>query len=186
MSSPVDFRFLDEGLGGDKNKKRKRLDENEEAEEVMKRVQEDFKPMETEHEILPSAKRLAVGEEGSIRPAYGRPTFDGVIAGKVSGRKWKEAKTARTSSIKVSHRRSTLEQRNKLKQIDKAYKERKHELKEQIRLHKVEKRRRIEESKKRKKENELKSGMIVQKITNPKTLKKMSKKQRKLLRAVAD
>ena len=87
----------------------------------------------------------------------------------------------------MSHKRTTFEERSKAKEISKAYKERISELKEQIRANKVEKRKKKEEHEKRKKENELKSGMKLQKITNPKTLKKMSKsKKKKLIRVVPD
>ncbi|GLJ37425.1 hypothetical protein SUGI_0760330 [Cryptomeria japonica] len=38
----------------------------------------------------PSAKHAAITAEGQEKPVYGKPTYDGVIAGKVSGRKWKQ------------------------------------------------------------------------------------------------
>ena len=51
----------------------------------------------------------------------------------------------------------------------------------------MEKRKQREEREKKKQENILKSGTKVQKITNPKTLKKIAKsKQRKLLKVVSD
>jgi len=115
------------------------------------------------------------------KPAYGRPTYDGVMAGKVSGRKWKMVKSTRASALKQVGRKTTLEERNREKEVKRAYKERMTELKEQIRTNKVEKRKKTEERVRMKKENELR-GQGVQKVTNPKTLKKMSKKQRKLLR----
>jgi len=170
MACTLDFRSLDEGLGGERNK-RKRSADNEIAMEIEQ----------------PSAKRSAVAVEGQDKPVYGKPSYDGVIAGKVSGRKWKQAKATRASSLKVSHKRNTFEERSRAKEIKKAYKGRMSELKEQIRLNKVEKRKKKEELEKRKKENELKSGMKLQKITNPKTLKKLSKsKKKKLLMVVPD
>lgn len=170
MACTLDFRSLDEGLGGERNKRKRSADHET--------------PMEVEQ---PSAKRSAIAVEGQDKPVYGKPTYDGVIAGKVSGRKWKQAKTTRASALKVSHKRTTFEERSRAKEITKAYKERITELKEQIRVNKVEKRKKKEELVKRKKENELRSGMKLQKITNPKTLKKMSKsKKKKLLRVVPD
>jgi hypothetical protein len=78
-----------------------------------------------------------------------------------------------------------LEVKKRLREAKRAFKDRMSELKEQIRSNKVEKRRKVEERKRIKKENELKSTPV-QKITNPKTLKKMSKKQRNMLRRVSD
>ena len=72
------------------------------------------------------------------KPVYGRPTYDGVIAGKVSGRKWKANKTTRASALKQVGRKSTLEERNREKEVKRAYKERMTDLKEQIRTNKVE------------------------------------------------
>ncbi|KAL1540021.1 hypothetical protein AAHA92_24436 [Salvia divinorum] len=102
---------------------------------------------------------------------FGKPTYDGVIAGKVSGKRWKEVQTQRVSSVQVK-KRTTAEQRSREKEI-----------KEEIQQNKQEKRRLHEEMEKKKKENILKSGTKLQKITNPDTLKKIAKsKQRKLLK----
>jgi rRNA-processing protein CGR1 len=87
----------------------------------------------------------------------------------------------------VSKRGTRYEERAREKEIKKAYRERKNELKEEIRKNKVEKRKMREEREKRKQENILKSGTKLQKITNPKTLKKIAKsKDRKLLKVVPD
>lgn len=183
MASQLDFRSLDEGLGGQRNK-RKRASSKQEEDGY---GEEETQTMDVEEEgLLPSAKRPAIASHGEGRPVFGRPTYDGVIAGKVSGRKWKNPKSARTSSIKISHKRSTLEQRNLQREVTKAYKERMCELKEQIRQNKISKRKAQEERVKRKKENEARTGTVYQKITNPKKLKKMSKKQKKLLRVVPE
>lgn len=175
MASQLDFRSLDEGLGG-QHRKRKR--ENPPL--------PDFhgcpSSMDLDHH-LPSPKRPALGSD---RPSFGRPTFDGVVAGKVSGRKWKLPKTSRASSMKISHNKPTLEQRTVQKRIKKAYQERKAELKEQIRQNKINKRKQKEEREKRKKENELRTGTVYQKISNPQKLKKMSKKQKKSLRVIPE
>ncbi|KAK4734706.1 hypothetical protein R3W88_008967 [Solanum pinnatisectum] len=118
----------------------------------------------------------------AVPSVLGRPTYDGVIAGRVSGRNWKQPRKP-----KVSVKGKSLEQRTKEKEIKKAYKERINEVKEEIRQNKVEKRKQREEREKKKQENILKSGTKVQKITNPKTLKKISKsKQRKLLKVGSD
>ena len=52
-------------------------------------------------------------------------------------------------------------------------------LKETIRQNKVDKRKKREEHEKKKKENILRSGTKLQKITNPKTLKKIGKSKHK-------
>lgn len=174
MASTIDFRHLDEGLGGAK-RKRKRAEEEEAAEAAA------LEAMDAAEETRHASKRAAVAGNDENKPAYGRPTYDGVLAGKVSGRKWKVNKTTRTSALKQVGRKTTLEERNREKEVKRAYKERMAELKEQIRSNKVEKRKKTEERVRMKKENELR-GQGVQKVTNPKTLKKMSKKQRKLLR----
>ncbi|KAK8962111.1 hypothetical protein KSP40_PGU011182 [Platanthera guangdongensis] len=120
-------------------------------------------------------------------PVFGRPTYDGVIAGKVSGRKWKQTRTQRASASHISRRGTSLEFRIKEKELKRAFKQRKDELKEEIRKNKEDKRKRREEREKKKEENILRSGTKFQKITNPKTLKKIAKsKQRKLLKLVPD
>ncbi|KAI5081419.1 hypothetical protein GOP47_0004602 [Adiantum capillus-veneris] len=179
MASQLDFRRLDEGLGGQRSK-RKRA-----AEETQEEGGGDGGDMEIE-DVTPSAKRPAIAGDGDDRPVFGRPTYDGTIAGKVSGRKWKNPKSARTSSIKVSLKKPSLEQRNQQREIKKAYKERMGELKEQIRQNKISKRKAKEEREKRKKENEARTGTVYQKITNSKKLKNMSKKQKKLLRVLPE
>lgn len=136
----------------------------------------------------PPAKRAALPSlSDPEKPAFGRPTYDGVIAGKASGRKWKQARTQRASAALVSRRGKTMELRAKEKEMKRAYKERMNELKEEIRLNKVEKRKKREEREKKKQENILRTGTKLQKITNPKTLKKIAKsKQKKLLKVVPD
>nr|XP_043632830.1 nucleolar protein 58 [Erigeron canadensis] len=182
MACTIDFRRLDEGFGG-KTFKRKRAEQQLEIDAAME--------IETEPEIdtQSSAKRQAVSSaEDPNRPIFGKPTYDGVIAGRVSGRKWKEPRTKRSSAVRVSLKKSTFEERAKNKEVKKAYKERMTELKEEIRKNKVEKREKKKEREKRKEENILKSGMKLQKITNPKTLKKIaqSKNKKKLLKVVPD
>ncbi len=175
MASTVDFRYLDEGCGGQKNKRKR---EEEEEEDVEGGVGEAM-------DIQQPNKRAGVAKGGEDKLVYGRPTFDGVMSRKVSGRKWKATTTSRTSALKVVGRKTTLEVKKRLREAKRAFKDRMSELKEQIRSNKVEKRRKVEERKRIKKENELKSTPV-QKITNPKTLKKMSKKQRNMLRRVSD
>ncbi|OIT37940.1 PREDICTED: coiled-coil domain-containing protein 86 [Nicotiana attenuata] len=183
MACTVDFRCLDEGFGG-KTYKRKRAEK-----ELGYGLEDGEAAMEVEEENpAPASKRQAVpSEEDPNKPVLGRPTYDGVIAGRVSGRNWKQPRKHRSSAAKVSVKGKPLEQRIKEKEIKKAYKERMNELKEEIRQNKVDKRKQREERDKRKQENILKSGTKVQKITNPKTLKKIAKsKQRKQLKVVSD
>lgn len=185
MACTIDFRNLDEGLGG-KTLKRKRAEE--EAEKLQSLNPIDESSMELDVDTNSSSKRFAVASAADPnKPVYGAPTYDGVIAGKASGRSWKDVRTRRSSTIHVSRKGTTAEQRSKDKEIKKAYRERMNELKEEIRSHKVEKRKHKEEREKRKQENILKSGSRLQKITNPKTLKKLAKSsKRKLLKVVPD
>lgn len=194
MASTLDFRFLDEGLGGQKNKKRKQPEaeappqSSKDSRSLIGGTAEQQADValatasqpDDDDDSQRSSKRTAIAD------AHGKPTYDGTIAGKVSGRKWKSLKSGPVSSLKVSGRKSTLEERNQQRQIRKAYLERKRLLKEQIRSNKAQKRQLKEERKKRKEENELRTGTMLQKISNPKTLKKMSKKHRKMLRKVPD
>ncbi|KAJ8556017.1 hypothetical protein K7X08_022775 [Anisodus acutangulus] len=176
MACTVDFRCLDEGLGG-KTYKRKRADNGTEA------------AMEVEEYITtPASKRQAVpSAEDPNKPILGRPTYDGLIAGRVSGRNWKQPRKHRSSAVKVSVKGKPLEQRIKEKEIKKAYKERINDLKEEIRHNKLDKRKQTEEREKRKQENILRSGTKFQKITNLKTLKKIAKsKQSNQLKVVSE
>ncbi|XP_020227854.1 MAP7 domain-containing protein 2 [Cajanus cajan] len=179
MACTIDFRCLDEGFGG-KTYKRKR-------EQQAQPLTDDV--MDTDDAVPPPSKRSALpSSENPDKPAaFGRPSYDGVIAGKVSGRKWKQVRERRASAALVSRKGTTFEQREREKMIKKAYKERMTELKEEIRLNKVEKRKKKEEREKKKQENIIRSGTKFQKITNPNTLKKIAKsKQRKQLRVVPD
>lgn len=184
MACTLDFRRLDEGLGGQKNK-RKRSDPEPDSESIRG---SNNNAVEESMDVDPPSKRQAIPSTSDpSKPAYDRPTYDGTIAGKVSGRPWKQVRTQRASATRVTRRPPSLDLRNKEKEMKRAYKERMNELKEEIRLNKVEKRRKREEREKKKKENILKSGTKLQKITNPKTLKKIAKsKDRKLLKVVPD
>eukprot|EP00271_Cylindrocystis_brebissonii_P003051 TRINITY_DN1379_c0_g1_i1.p2 TRINITY_DN1379_c0_g1~~TRINITY_DN1379_c0_g1_i1.p2 ORF type:complete len:187 (+),score=60.97 TRINITY_DN1379_c0_g1_i1:489-1049(+) len=184
MASMIDFRFMDEGL----RKGKKRAREQEAAEE---KEQAAIAEAAERGDAVPSAKRIAVPmDEDSDRPMarpapFSRPTYDGVIAGKVSGRGWKDVKTSRASSMKVKAGKPlSLERKQAEREAKKLYRARVAELKEEIRSNKVEKRKAAVERKKKKEENVLKSGTLLQKITNPKKLKNMSKKQKKALKVV--
>uniref|UniRef100_A0A1J3D696 Coiled-coil domain-containing protein 86 n=1 Tax=Noccaea caerulescens TaxID=107243 RepID=A0A1J3D696_NOCCA len=189
MACTVDLRCLDEGFGG-KTYKRKRESQEQAAAEAM--AGEASMDIDGGDLITPpSAKRSAVAStENPDKPmsvAVGRPTYDGVIAGKVSGRPWKQPRTHRSSGRFVRNKGPDLEEMKRQKEIKRAYKERMYELKEEIRSNKVEKRKKREEREKRKKENVLRTGTKLQKITNPKTLKKIAKsKQRKHLKVIPD
>ena len=174
MASMIDFRNLYEGLGGEVRKKRAR---------------EESAVQETALDEIRAAKRSAVAmeEDGPPvpRPVYGAPTYDGVIAGKVSGRKWKAVKTTRASSMKANNTKPVgFEEKFRQREVKKAYNIRVAELKEEIRSSKQQQRKAKEERKKTKEANELRTGTKLQKISNPGKLKKMSKKQRKLLKVV--
>ncbi|MQL95316.1 hypothetical protein Taro_027983 [Colocasia esculenta] len=184
MACTLDFRFLDEGIGGQRNKRKRVVSDGAEGMDL-----DAAAAGSGEGNPLPPSKRPALPSlEDPDKPAsFGRPTYDGVIAGKVSGRKWKQVRQQRASAVRVSRRGKSLEERTKEKEIKRAFQERVKELKEEIRQSKVEKRKRREEREKKKKENILRSGTKLQKITNPKTLQKIAKsKQRKQLRVVDD
>ncbi|CAK7348111.1 unnamed protein product [Dovyalis caffra] len=183
MACTIDFRRLDEGFGG-KTYKRKREEEALQLAATVTATTDALMEIDA-----PPAKRSAIASSDNpdMPVAVGKPTYDGVIAGKVSGRKWKQPRKQRASAKHVSKRGMSYEEREREKEIKKAYRERKNELKEEIRNHKVEKRKMRQEREKRKQENILKSGTKLQKITNPKTLKKIAKsKDRKLLKVVPD
>lgn len=190
MACTVDFRCLDEGFGG-KTYKRKR--ESREAEAAANLATSDPKngasmEIDGNDACPPPAKRSALpSSDDPNKPVFGKPTYDGVIAGKVSGRKWKQPKKQRASAVQVSRKGTSLEQRQREKELKRAYRERMNELKEEIRNNKIEKRKKREEREKKKQENILRSGTKLQKISNPNTLKKIAKsKQRKLLKVVPD
>ncbi|KAL3813937.1 hypothetical protein ACJIZ3_015205 [Penstemon smallii] len=184
MACTIDFRCLDEGLGG-KTYKRKRSEQEAEKLQILNPPSDES--MDVDAVNPPPSKRQAVPSNSNPdKPSFGKPTYDGVIAGRVSGRKWKDVRTRRASTVQV-RKGTTVEQRMKEKEIKRAYRERKEELKEEIRKNKQEKRKQREEREKKKQENTLRSGTKLQKITNPKTLKKIAKsKQRKLLKVVPD
>lgn len=189
MACTIDFRSLDEGFGG-KTFKRKRAEQEADKLKLLNPSPE-HDGMDVDNGNPPPSKRQAVpSSDDPNKPSassFGKPTYDGVIAGKLSGRKWKQARTRRSSAVQVSKKGTTFEQRAKEKEIKKAYVERMNELKEEIRRNKQEKRKQKEEREKKKQENILRSGTKLQKITNPKTLKKIAKsKQRKLLKVVPD
>ncbi|KAJ0969999.1 hypothetical protein J5N97_022876 [Dioscorea zingiberensis] len=101
----------------------------------------------------PLAKRAALPSLfDPEKPAFGKPTYDGVIVGKVSGRKWKQVQSQGASAAKVSRRGMSLDVRTKEKELKRDFKERMNELKEEIRQNKVEKGMKREERRKRKKE----------------------------------
>lgn len=187
MACTVDLRCLDEGFGG-KTFKRKRESQEQAAAEVIA----DETSMDIDSVHPPSAKRSAVASsEDPDKPVSGvsieRPTYDGVISGKVSGRPWKKPRAHRASGRFVRNKGPDLEEMKRGREIKRAYRERMSELKEEIRSNKVEKRKKKEEREKRKQENVLKTGTKLQKITNPKTLKKIAKsKQRKHLKVITD
>lgn len=187
MACMIDFRRLDEGFGG-KTYKRKRQSQNANVEEDNTVSVADL-AMEVDGESFPPpAKRSAIpSSENPDKPSFGKASYDGVIGGKVSGRNWKQPRKHRTSATLVSRKGTSFEERAREKEVKRAYKERMGELKEEIKKNKQEKRKKREEREKKKQENILRSGTKLQKITNPKTLKKIAKsKQRKHLKVVPD
>ncbi|KAM7279580.1 hypothetical protein ACFE04_006714 [Oxalis oulophora] len=184
MACTIDFRCLDEGFGGKTYKRKREL-----ANSTLTAAAEDVTTMEVDEAAAPPpAKRAAIASaDNPDKPTFGKPTYDGVIAGRVSGRNWKQPRKHRASAKSASVKGKGLEEREKEKRIKLAFRERINELKEEIRNNKVEKRKAKEEREKRKEENVLRTGTKFQKITNPNTLKRLSKsKQKRLLKVVPD
>ncbi|XVF13837.1 hypothetical protein REPUB_Repub09cG0002800 [Reevesia pubescens] len=188
MACTIDFRRLDEGFGGKTYKRKRQESLIASGSANVNDAAIAATSMDVDDSFPPPAKRSAVpSSEDPNKPTFGQPTYDGVIAGKVSGRNWKQPRKQRASAKHVSIKRTSLEERQKQKEIKRAYTERINELKEEIRQNKIEKRKKREEREKKKKENILRSGTKFQKITNPNTLKKIAKsKHKKLLRVVPD
>uniref|UniRef100_A0A7N1A524 Coiled-coil domain-containing protein 86 n=1 Tax=Kalanchoe fedtschenkoi TaxID=63787 RepID=A0A7N1A524_KALFE len=189
MASTIDFRNLDEGFGG-KTYKRKRFEQAVAASDESHRAGDDLS-LSMDVDPPSSTKRQAVSSAANPdKPASLKvSTYEGgsVIAGRVSGRCWKQPRKHRSSALKVSVKGTPYEVRAQQKEVKRAYRERMNELKEEIRNNKIEKRKKKEEREKRRQENILKSGTKFQKITNPKTLQKIAKsKQRKQLKVVHD
>ena len=93
--------------------------------------------MEIDEASQPVAKRSVVAsEENPDKPIIEKPSYDDVISGKVSGRKWKQTRKHRALATQV-RKGSNFEEKKKEKEIKKAYKERITELKETIRQNKV-------------------------------------------------
>uniref|UniRef100_A0ACD5ZBV7 Uncharacterized protein n=2 Tax=Avena sativa TaxID=4498 RepID=A0ACD5ZBV7_AVESA len=184
MASHIDFRYLDEGLGGARGKRKRREEEEEAAAAAAESMDVD-----ADADVpRPSKLRAVPSLSDPSKPAgFGTPTYDGVIAGRVSGRNWKEPRTRRSSASMVSRKPVPLEQRVKDKSLKKAYQARKNELKEEIRQNKIAKRTKKQEREKLKKENILRTGSKLQKVTNPKTIQKIAKsKNRRQLKVVSD
>ncbi|PRQ26486.1 putative Coiled-coil domain-containing protein [Rosa chinensis] len=115
--------------------------------------------MEIDAPYPPPAERSVVSSsDNSEKPVFGQPSYDRVIAWKVSWRKWKQPLKQRSSAVQVSRKGTTFEEREKNKSVKKVYKERMAELKGEIKRNKEEKRRKREEREKKKKENMLKTG----------------------------
>eukprot|EP00898_Chlorokybus_atmophyticus_P005032 jgi/Chlat1/552/Chrsp103S01130 len=158
----LDFRGLDEGVGGGKKRKRK----EEERAEAAKGAPS---PMECAEAI------------GWDAPANKRARAEEPNVGRLSKRRWKAGAPSRASAKQsVPSLQSSWEQKMAQKASKKQFQERVKEIKEAANSVKREKRLRMEAAKKRKEENSLKSA-IYQKVSNPKTLKKMSKKERQKL-----
>ncbi|CAI5968560.1 unnamed protein product [Closterium sp. NIES-64] len=155
------------GRGHRRDKKRKRQkDEREakaaEAEAAAADQPGDMAIDDDGADGQPSAKRQAVPmADDENRPSFGRPSYDGVIAGKASGRKWKTVRTTRSSALRVTGRKEvSLEEKRRQRELKKAYRERKEELKEEIRSNKQAKRAAAQEKQRRKEENALKGAVL--------------------------
>eukprot|EP01112_Ceratiomyxa_fruticulosa_P016977 TRINITY_DN5208_c0_g1_i1.p2 TRINITY_DN5208_c0_g1~~TRINITY_DN5208_c0_g1_i1.p2 ORF type:complete len:155 (-),score=42.21 TRINITY_DN5208_c0_g1_i1:27-491(-) len=116
-----------------------------------------------------------VPTERYAQPTSGKP---------VAGRYWKPKQTAKFSSVRnVKELRSSWEtklkekmEKKKLQEMEKAMREEKRLTKRKAREEKIERQKRNEEY--------LKKAEVVQEIKNPKKIKKLTKKQFKLLKYV--
>jgi hypothetical protein len=96
MACTIDFRGLDEGFGG-KTYKRKRA----EAEHNLVSGSASM-DIDEEYTFPPATKRSAVASaENPDKPSFGKPSYDGVISGRVSGRNWKQPRKHRASATQV-------------------------------------------------------------------------------------
>uniref|UniRef100_A0A803MST1 Cyclin-L1-1 n=1 Tax=Chenopodium quinoa TaxID=63459 RepID=A0A803MST1_CHEQI len=111
MACTIDFRCLDEGFGG-KTAKRKR-----ESQSLASETAQFDASMEVDNDnqiVNPPAKRAAISStDDPNKPVFGRPTYDGVIAGRVSGRNWKQPRKHRSSAMAVSRKPVSLEQKKR-------------------------------------------------------------------------
>lgn len=163
MAAELDFRGMYEGLRGDRKRKRA-------AEEAEAAMEVDPRPAPVLPEAVPAGKKAKYNSEvGNL--------------GRVSKRNWKAPKARMSSLSKTAVLKTSWDAKMRDKERRKLFLAKKTELKEEQARIKREARLRLEESKKRKEENSRRSA-ILQKVTNPKKLKKMSKKQLSKLRKI--
>ncbi|KAL5077017.1 hypothetical protein RYX36_016001, partial [Vicia faba] len=65
---------------------------------------------------------------------FGKPTYDRVIARKVSGGNWKQVRKSRSSAMQVSKKGTMFEERERAKSIKAAFKESDEEKKKECRV----------------------------------------------------
>mmetsp|Transcript_13307 Transcript_13307/g.25347 ORF Transcript_13307/g.25347 Transcript_13307/m.25347 type:complete len:206 (+) Transcript_13307:2158-2775(+) len=98
--------------------------------------------------------------------------------GKESGRSWKLKATSRSSSQNKSAPKKSWDEKMKKKRELDAWKKERKALRDEVKEAQKAERKRREDKKKQKEENQKRTGLVYQKISNPKKLKNMSKKQR--------
>jgi len=97
--------------------------------------------------------------------------------GKESGRSWKHKNTSRSSSQNQSMPKASWDEKMRKKRELASWKQQRNALKEEVKeAHRAERQRR-EEKRKLKEENSKRTGIVYQKISNPRKLRNMSKKQ---------
>ena len=107
--------------------------------------------------------------------------------GKESGRSWKHQATARSSSQNKSLPKKSWEEKMRKKAELDAWKKVRRAMKEEAKEAQKAERKRREDKKKLKEENSKRTGVVYQKISNPRKLRNMSKKQfKKLVLKTAD
>ncbi|KAJ8770432.1 hypothetical protein K2173_015046 [Erythroxylum novogranatense] len=132
MTCTIDFRNLNEGFNG-KTYKRKR----QEVEDATATTTADSAMEVDDVTLPPPAKRSVVPSSDDLdKLTFGKLTYDGVIVRRVSDRKWKQVRKQRAS---VKHVRTSFKERERQKEIKRAYSERMNEVKEEIRRNQVEK-----------------------------------------------
>lgn len=161
QSVPVDFRNVKLGPKGYKERRKRKLEEQEELETC---------PVDMEEDVAsaPTGKRQKLA--------------DGTPYRKVSGKVWKGPAQPATKVMKAPSKKD-WDKKMAEKRAKQAFKEQKDAAQQAIKDKRKAKARERQAAKERKEQNQKKSA-VVQKITNAATVKKMmkSKKQRKLIK----
>ena len=101
MAFHLDFRYLDEGLGGERGKRKRREEADAAAADSMDLDADAPRPSKLR--AMPSLS------DPSKPASFGQPTYDGVIAGRVPGLRVGGVLRVRCERVGPTCRRSSLE-----------------------------------------------------------------------------